>query len=220
MLNDLIVERDPPEKRRKYCEGSKEHCLPEAAVMLAFTMHLLKSEPGVRHGYMYPDGMHGKGFKIREWLERQGFTHSGGSGRTTYAGEYCMKDKVVTISPKPGFADVTAKGNGSPIVAECKGGCINTKHPGQVSHLRMGLYQVIGHLMARDPKANERHVAVVPDTKETRKIAQRMAARALRGGIEIALVDHTGRVRFTPVEPPNQPGTIMIDLGSDLNLIS
>jgi hypothetical protein len=96
MLSDLIVERDPPEKRRKYCEGNKEHCLPEAAVMLAFTMHLLKSEPGVRRVNMYPDGMHGKGFKIREWLERQGFTHSGGSGRSTYAGEYRMKDKVVT----------------------------------------------------------------------------------------------------------------------------
>jgi hypothetical protein len=82
MYDDLIVERVPPEKRRVFCNGDRERVLPEAAVMLAFAMHLFSTQRGLRDVHIHPDGMHGKDFKIREWLERQGFTHGDGSGRT------------------------------------------------------------------------------------------------------------------------------------------
>lgn len=77
------------------------------------------------------------------------------------------------------------------IIAECKGGIVNTSHAGQKSRLRKGLCEAVGLLMARDKGG--RPVAVVPKTETTLKLAQKLA-RARDAGIEIALVDERGNV--------------------------
>jgi hypothetical protein len=157
--------------------------------MLAFAMHLFESHSSILHVQLHPDGMHGKDFKIREWLERQGFIHGQGSGRTAYAGVYRKGRWKITVALNPGLTDVVANESGPKIAAECKGGCINTTHNGQVSHLRKRLYEAVGQLIGRESSEGERHIAVVPDTKETRKIAKRMVGRARLVGVEIALVN-------------------------------
>jgi hypothetical protein len=72
------------------------------------------------------------------------------------------------------------------ISAECKGGIINTRHPGQVSRLYKGLCETVGLLMATP--SSGRQVAVVPYTESTMRLATRLAPRCALAGIEIALV--------------------------------
>lgn len=72
------------------------------------------------------------------------------------------------------------------ISAECKGGIINTRHPGQVSRLYKGLCETVGMLMATPSLG--RQVAVVPLTNATRRLAERLAPGCAIAGIEIALV--------------------------------
>lgn len=47
MFDDLIVELDPPPIRQGKCTGGKERHLTEAAVMLAYGMHLLQTVPAL-----------------------------------------------------------------------------------------------------------------------------------------------------------------------------
>ena len=62
MFDDLIVDLDPPLNRRGKCTGSKERHLTEAAVMLAYGMHLLKTVPNLLTVELHPDGEHAKRF--------------------------------------------------------------------------------------------------------------------------------------------------------------
>jgi hypothetical protein len=78
------------------------------------------------------------------------------------------------------------------ISAECKGGIMNTRHPGQVSRLYKGLRETVGMLMATPSQG--RQVAVVPLTESTRRLAERLAPRCALAGIEIALVGSRGEV--------------------------
>jgi hypothetical protein len=64
------------------------------------------------------------------------------------------------------------------FVAECKGGVINTKHPGQQSRLRQGLCETIGLSLASPFTKDRRQFVVVPRTKVTENLAQRMATQA------------------------------------------
>jgi hypothetical protein len=198
MYADLISLRKPPEKRRRYRGGPHERVFSEGAVMLAFAMYLFENEKGVEHVRIYPDGMHDtETFRFRPWLERHGFVkHSTDAGRTKYAGEYRDGKRTVTISVNSGHGDVVAVGAAGTIIAECKGGCINTSHPGQKSHQTQRLYAAVGHLIAHD-RGEGRHVAVVPDTPVTRSLAAKMAKRARQIGIEIALVGENGISFFT-----------------------
>jgi hypothetical protein len=91
--------------------------------------------------------------------------------------------------------DVVAVLAGQTMVGECKGGVINSRHAGQVSRLRRGLCEIIGLLMAR-PLEAERHVAIVPATETTRRLATRMLPRLKPAGIEVALVYGDGSVEF------------------------
>ena len=116
-------------------------------------------------------------------------------GTTSYSGTYKRGKQTVSVTLTPGLGDVTTQIDSRPLVAECKGGVINTRHAGQLSRLRRGLCEAVGLLMAR-ALSGERHVAVVPATDATTKLAQRMAPRATKAGIEIALVDETGNVAF------------------------
>jgi hypothetical protein len=97
---------------------------------------------------------------------------------------------------------VVAKcGNGQTLVAECKGGIVNTKHAGQVSRLRRGLCEAVGLSLARAAEHGTCQFAVVPHTKATEELARRMAARARAAGIRIALVDAKGGIIEIAVQP-------------------
>lgn len=85
-----------------------------------------------------------------------------------------------------------AKAGDHIISAECKGGIINTRHPGRVSRLYKGLCETVGMLMAT--LSQGRQVAVVPLTESTLRLAERLATRCALAGIEIALVGSRGEV--------------------------
>lgn len=192
MFDDLIVEADPPENRRGKCEGPRERHLTEAAVILAYGMHLLRTIPDLREVELHPDGEHAKRFEIAQWLASRGFVLWEKRGKTAYGGTYVKDRQSILVASIPGKGDVAATTHDGAIIAECKGGIVNTRHAGQVSRLRKGLCEAIGLLMAR-PKGG-RQVAVVPHTEVTARLARKLAERASEAGIEIALVDELGRV--------------------------
>jgi len=192
VFDDLIVELDPPENRRGKCDGGKERHLTEAAVMLAYGMHLLRTVPDLRMVELHPDGEHGKRFEIARWLSARGFVLKETQGKTAYCGTYADGKQKIVVAAMPGKGDVVAATPEGTVIAECKGGIVNTRHAGQTSRLRKGLCEAVGLLMAR-PKGG-RQVAVVPHTETTLRLAQKLASRAGDAGIEIALVDEQGQV--------------------------
>jgi hypothetical protein len=80
------------------------------------------------------------------------------------------------------------------VIAEAKGGIVNTRHAGQVSKLRRGLCEAIGLLLATPGGVRKRQVAVVPKTEVTERLAAKMADRVRLVGIGISLVDERGNV--------------------------
>jgi hypothetical protein len=195
MFDDLITQRAPPPNRVGMCDGEHEQHLPEGAVMVAFAMHLLRTVPGLSEVLIYPDGEHGKRFDFTGWLSKRGFVMTSGLGKTAYGGTYANADgKTIVINPSSGRGDVVVESDGMRIVAECKGGIVNTRHAGQLSRLRQGLCEVIGLSLATPLVEGRRQFAVVPRTRVTETLAGRMAARAQSAGIEIALVDARGNV--------------------------
>ena len=105
---------------------------------------------------------------------------------------YCLA-KPGAWPDEPWDGDVVAKVGNHVISAECKGGIINTRHPGQVSRLYRGLCETVGMLMATPSQG--RQIAVVPFTEGTLRLAERLAPRCALAGIEIALVGSRGEVR-------------------------
>jgi hypothetical protein len=192
MFKDLLVELDPPANRQGKCIGEKERHLTEAAVMLAYGMHLLRTVPGLTRVEIHPDGEHAKRFEIARWLNARGFSLKESHGTTAWCGIYANDKQEIVVTSIPGKGDVFALTPDGIILAECKGGIVNTRHPGQVSRLRRGLCEAVGLLMATSQSG--RQVAVVPHTETTFRLAQRMALRAKSAGIEIALVNELGQV--------------------------
>ena len=205
MFDDLIMHRVPPPNRVGMSDGEHEQHLPEGAVMVAFAMHLLRTVPGLRELSIHPDGEHGKRFDFSGWLGKRGFAMTSGLGKTAYGGTYADGNgKTIVINPSSGRGDVVAESDGMRIVAECKGGIVNTRHAGQLSRLRQGLCEVVGLSLATPLAEGRRQFAVVPRTKVTETLAGRMAARARSAGIEIALVDARGNV--FDVRPETEEG--------------
>ncbi|WP_245322920.1 hypothetical protein [Bradyrhizobium valentinum] len=164
----------------------------ERAILIAYAMYLLRTQ-GARDVRIHPDGEHGKQFDFTSWLGRQAFTKVSSLGSTAYGGVYRNPaDQTITINPKSGLGDVVAAVGDHVIAAECKGGIINTRHPGQVSRLYRGLCETVGMLMATPSQG--RQVAVVPLTEGTLRLAERLAPRCALAGIEIALVGSRGEV--------------------------
>ena len=192
IVSDFIVCRQAPPNRVGKHAGNQEEHLPEAAVMLAFALHLVAE--GAEHVAVQPDGEHGKRFGIAEWFQRRGYAFHHYGGDVKYAGVYSLKRHRMSIKLQAGVGDVSASVAGRRVVAECKGGVINTKHAGQVSRLRKGLCEAVGLLMARE-QGDDRHVAVVPEHPATERLARKMIARARAAGSEIALVDRNGMGR-------------------------
>lgn len=191
-FEDLVTALVPPANRVGKSDGPHEHHLYEGAVMLAFAMYLLRTQ-GVRNVRIHPDGEHGKQFDFAAWLGRRDFTKISSLGSTTYGGVYRNPaGQTITVHPKSGLGDVVAEVGNHVISAECKGGIINTRHPGQVSRLYRGLCETVGLLMATPSQG--RQIAVVPLTEGTLRLAERLAPRCSLAGIEIALVGSRGEV--------------------------
>jgi len=195
MLPDLITKKIPPQKRINKTDGEFERVMPEAAIMLAFAFYIFQQNGNIGEVKIHPDGEHIKQFDIRNWLEQNGFEKRGNLGKTAYGGVYVRANITIRVFPKSGVADVSGFIGDSRIVAECKGGVINTKHSGQQSKLRRGLCEAVAILLAR-PLASERQVAVAPKTAVTSRLAKAIAHRANRAGIEIALIDEFGDIDF------------------------
>jgi hypothetical protein len=196
MFDDLITRRLPPPNRLRSCDGDLECHLTEGAVMLAFAMHLLRTVPGLAQVKIHPDGEHAKGFDFEGWLKKRGFFKTSSFGKTTFGGVYSSSTgHSIVVNPASGRGDVSAEIDGQSIVAECKGGIVNTRHPGQQSRLRRGLCEAVGLLLASPALDGRRQFAVVPHTRVTENLARLMAPRARTAGIEIALVDDRGSVR-------------------------
>ena len=193
MLRDLITPKPPPANRVAKTNGDVERHFTEAAVMLAYAFHLFDVDSSLKRVELHPDGEHGKQFDIRSWLVRQGFDFEKPEGSTSYGGVYSNGKRLVHVSLKPGLGDVVAETDTYRIVAECKGGIINTKHPGQKSRLRKGLCEAVGLLMSR-PLGREKQFAVVPLTSDTETVAKRMRNRCGAAGIGICLVADNGVV--------------------------
>ncbi|MCP1848203.1 MULTISPECIES: hypothetical protein [unclassified Bradyrhizobium] len=191
-FEDLVTALAPPPNRVGKSDGAHEHHLYEGAVMVAYAMHLLRTQ-GARDVRVHPDGEHGKQFDFAGWLGRRAFTKVSSLGSTAYGGVYRNPvGHTITINPKSGLGDVVADVGDHVISAECKGGIINTRHPGQVSRLYRGLCETVGMLMATPPQG--RQVAVVPMTEGTLRLAERLAPRCALAGIEIALVGSRGEI--------------------------
>jgi hypothetical protein len=194
-LTMYATQYDPPEKRRSSAIGGVEVRLTEAAIMLAFAMHLLSQAGSSGLVHVHPDGEHAKIFDIGAFLARLGFQKSEGLGTTSYGGRYVRGSETVVIRPTPGLGDVLGEVAGRKVIAECKGGVINSTHAGQKSRLRRGMSELIGQLMVL-PVDNSRQVAVMPFTGEIARLAQRLAPRCDAAGIEIALVQADGRIDY------------------------
>lgn len=196
-FDDLVTALAPPANRIGKSDGPHEHHLYEGAVMIAYSMHLLRTGDA-QHVRIHPDGEHGKQFDFAGWLLRRDFGKVSGVGSTTYGGVYQnATGQTITVNPKSGVGDVVAQVGDYILSAECKGGIINTRHAGQVSRLYRALCETIGLLMASPSQG--RQVAVVPLTAGTMRLAQRLARRCALVGIEIALVGSRGQV--TDVRP-------------------
>ena len=146
-MNDLIDERDAPPNRRGKCANDREHHFTEAAVMLAYAEHLFRTHPELARVEVHPDGEHAKRFDIAHWLAARGFVVLEKHGKTPYGGTYARGQQVIFVQPKSGLGDVVAKLGETTLLAECKGGIVNSSHAGAVSRLRKGLCEVIGQLM-------------------------------------------------------------------------
>jgi hypothetical protein len=192
-FDDLVTALAPPPNRVGKADGEHEHHLYEGAVMVAFAMHLLRTHQ-TKEVRIHPDGEHGKQFDFALWLGRRGFVMNSRTEKTVYGGRYADdQGRTIIVNPKSGQGDVVAEAGGTVITAECKGGIINTRHPGQVSRLYKGLCETVGLLMAV-PVAG-RQVAVVPYADSTLRLATRLAPRCAAAGIELALVKSRGEVR-------------------------
>jgi len=191
-FDDLVTALAPPPNRAAKADGDHEHHLYEGAVMVAYAMHLLRTQP-TSEVRIHPDGEHGKQFDFAGWLSRHGFGMISSIGTTAYGGAYQdAQGRVIVVNPKSGVGDVVADIGGVTLSAECKGGIINTRHPGQVSRLYKGLCETVGMLMANP--SSGRQVAVVPFTESTLRLATRLSPRCALAGIELALVDRRGQV--------------------------
>lgn len=194
-------------KRAIKAEGGIERRMTEAAVMLAVAQHLLGLQTaGGRPGEvsLHPDGEHAKQFDIVGCLATLGFRRIEPKGNTLYGGVYRRGADEITVFPKSGLGDVVATVGGRQVVAECKGGTINSRHGGVLSRTRSGLSELIGQLMVL-PADGSRQIAVRPYTPTAENLAKRLSARCAQAGIEIALVREDGSLMF--VEPTGVDAT-------------
>ena len=159
--------------------------------MLAVAQWLFAA--GAKTVQIHPDGVHVKHFDMRGWLKNAGFKKVAARGTTREAGRYTRNRQCLLVDFRPGRGDLVATIDGRRVVVGAKGGCINTRNPGQVSKLRKHLYEAAGMLLDGHDGA-DRLIAAVPRHAVIERIAGRMARRCRGAGIEIALVSGEGAV--------------------------
>lgn len=190
----LVTAREAPAGRASYCDGPLEQHLTEAGVMLAIAEWMFRC--GAEKVDIHPDGMHAKYFDICGWLESVRFEKVAPIGKTRVAGHYKRDHQNLTVDFRPGQGDVVGDVQGHRVVVEAKGGCINTRHSGQVSHLRKRLYEAVGQLLGGEYACANQLIAAVPRCTTTEQIVKHMARRCSRAGIQIALVSDDGAVEI------------------------
>lgn len=194
----FVTDYNAPLKRQRYVEGGIERRFTEPAVMLAYALHLLDGAgPCNLVVTIHPDGEHAKIFEIVPFLTKLEFRRVAPVGRTLYGGRYVRGNQTIIVNPTSGKGDVVAEIDGRRIVAECKGAVINSQHNGQRSRTRKGMSELIGQLMIL-PANGDRHIAVLPETYDTLRLAPTLAKRAAQVGIEIALINESGEVQYFP----------------------
>ena len=192
-FDDLIVERPATAGAPA---GQPDRHFYEGAVMLAYAMHLFRTE-AVREVRIHPDGQHARQVDFPGWLAKRGFRRVA-SARMPFAGTFeDAEGRRVIIHPRSGVSDVTADADGMTIEAECRGGAVETRHPGRLSRLDKGLCEIVGRLMMKPPGG--RLVAVMPRTEVTLRVGRKLAPRCAAAGIRIALVGPRGEVH--DIEP-------------------
>ena len=191
----FVTNYEPPIKRRAFAEGGVERRLTEPAVMLAFAFHLLECATEEALVTIHPDGEHAKIFEIAPFLAGCRFERIENLGRTMYGGRYVRGKHALIVNPTSGKGDVVGEVDGRRVIAECKGGVINSTHNGQRSRTRKGMSELVGQLMIR-PQNGDRHVAVLPETYDTIRLTPLLAQRCAQVGIEIALVEENGQIRY------------------------
>lgn len=80
------------------------------------------------------------------------------------------------VHPKSGMGDAALVIDNRRRLVECKGGTVNSKHPGQLSHLGKGLLEAVGALLIV-PDDGSRKFAAVPRAALTVTLAAKMAMR-------------------------------------------
>ena len=154
--------------------------------MLACAMHVLQTEDTCEAS-IDPDGQQNRQFPFADWLDRHGFTKASSIGTSACGGKRKSRNgQTVTVNPKSGLG-------ANDLVAECKGGSINSRHPGQRSRLRRGLCEAVGLSMTKP--STGRQVAVVPETDSTLRLAGILAPWCVSTRIGIALVGNRGKNR-------------------------
>jgi hypothetical protein len=124
---------------------------------------------------LHPDGQHARQVDFPGWLEKRGFRRVA-NARTPFAGTFEDADgRRIVVHPRSGLGDVSADANSTIIEAECKGGAIETRHPGRLSRLDKSLCEIVGRLMSKP--ATGRQVAVMPRTEVTLRLARKLAPR-------------------------------------------
>ena len=102
-FEDLVTALAPPTNRIAKSDGEHEHHLYEGAVMVAYAMHLLRTQD-TRHVRVHPDAEHRKQFDFASWLLRRGFLKISNVGSTSYGGTYRdAAGEEITVNPKSGW---------------------------------------------------------------------------------------------------------------------
>lgn len=191
-MNFLVAKEPPPNRVGKHLDTHELH-MPELLVMIAAAEWLFKL--GVNEVRIHPDGMHLKDIDVDAFLVPRRFERRSATGRSKKTGEFKRNNQTLILHSLPGLGDVVGLLNGTEIEIETKGGCVNSKHAGQLSKLRKGLSEAVGQAMA-SPRNGVRLIAVVPRHTETQKLAERLVHRCHLAGIEIGLVSEDGALEL------------------------
>lgn len=188
----------PSAKRAAFAEGGVERRMYEAAVMIAVARYLIEQQHF--HGqpgsvFIHPDGQHDAQFSFVDCLRMIKFERVEAMGRTKFGGRYVSGEDEIVVFPKSGLGDVTADVGGRRVIAECKGGTLNSRHAGIQSRARTSLSELIGQLMVLSDDGS-RQIAVRPWSRQSQDLAERLAPRCAKVGIEIALVHEEGSLHF------------------------
>ena len=108
-FEDLVTALEPPPNRVGKSDGAHEHHLYEGAVMVAYAMHLLRTE-GARASASIPTASMESSSTSRAGWCGEGFAKVSSLGSTAYGGIYRNREgQTITVNPRSGLGDVVAE---------------------------------------------------------------------------------------------------------------